>query len=85
MTQQEIIQKRDETVERLIADGWDYDDARFAAITAIKKPEGLLSEQPAGETHPALQELARLAAGYQTPVPVIKPDRVNSDDEMEDQ
>lgn len=85
MTQQEIVQKRDEVVEWLIADGWDYDDARFATMTAIKKPEGLLSEQPSDKSHPALQELARLAAGYQTPAPVIKPDRVNSDDEMEDQ
>lgn len=86
MTRTEIIDLRDATVEKLIKDGWDYDQARFATMTAINKPATVLSEQPVGTPHPALTELAAKVTGAWQPVPpAVKSERVNSSSELEDQ
>lgn len=86
MTRTEILDLRDATAEKLISEGWSYDQARFATMTAINKPATVLSEQPTGKPHPALTELAQKVTGTWQPVsPAVKSERVNSDNEMEDQ
>lgn len=86
MTQQELIQKRNEAVDTLVAAGWDYDNARFATMTALKKPAVVLSEQPTGKSHPALTELAEMVTGnWQAEPAKTQGSRVNSTNEMQDQ
>lgn len=64
MTRSELVEMRNAAIEAMIADGMDEDDARFAAMTAAARPEGILSEQATGEQHPALVELAKAGRAY---------------------
>lgn len=43
------IEERDRLTRKLMAEGVDYDSARFAAMTAGKSGSGMLSEQPKSE------------------------------------
>lgn len=58
MKMSEWLEKRDAVCAQLIAEGWDYDQARFATMTAGASQAGLLQDQPSGNTHSALSELA---------------------------
>lgn len=85
MTAQEMKQLMFETVDALEKQGWDYDQARFAAMTIGKNPEGWLGEQPAGQSHPLLVAFAQKTAGFQQePAKPLPPVR-DLTDEMEDQ
>lgn len=64
MTRTELVEMRNAAIEVMIADGMDEDDARFAAMTAAARPDGILSEQATGEQHPALIELARAGRAF---------------------
>lgn len=85
ITRQQLIAKRNEVQAALEAAGWDYDDARFATMTATANPLGFLSDQPTTVT-PELLELAEMAKAAAAPAPAkVVNGRMNSDDEMEDQ
>ena len=58
MTRTELLQKRDQIIARLIAQGWDEDDARFAVLTAGANLDGLLADQPKVSSTPEVEELA---------------------------
>jgi len=64
MTRSELVEMRNAAIDAMIADGMDEDDARFAAMTAAARPDGILSEQETGEQHPALIELARAGRAF---------------------
>jgi hypothetical protein len=85
MNRQQLIAKRNEVTDSLIAQGWDYDDARFAAMTAAAQPDGILGDQMTTAA-PELVELAKMAKEAQSPAQ--RPStgtRMNSTNEMEDQ
>ena len=55
MSTTDFLKVRDETFKKLIAEGWDYDDARFSTMSA-GQIDGEGNQQT--PTHPLLQELA---------------------------
>lgn len=62
MKMSEWLEKRDAVCEQLIAEGWNYDQARFATMTVSATNAGLLADQPTGKSHPALDALAQSLA-----------------------
>lgn len=64
MTRTELVEMRNAAIFTLIAGGMDEDDARFAAMTAAARPDGILSEQATGEQHPVLRELAKAGRAF---------------------
>jgi len=61
MNRQQLIEKRDKVFNQLVASGMDYDDARFAVMTAGANFESLLEDQPASENE-LVKELATMRA-----------------------
>jgi hypothetical protein len=84
MTRDELIQMRNEVIDELIADGMDEDDARFAAMTAAARPDGILSEQATGPQHPALIELAKAGRAFLNGYEYVAPVKAPRAYEMED-
>lgn len=64
MTRTELVEMRNAAIDAMIADGMDEDDARFAAMTAAARPDGILSEQGKSEQHPALLSLAKAGRAF---------------------
>lgn len=85
MSRQELAKVARQAALELEAAGWDYDDARFATMAMVNT--GVLSEQLAGITTPALDELKAEWAKVDKSVPErnLSNVRVSSTNEMEDQ
>jgi hypothetical protein len=62
ITKQQLIEKRNAVCDQLIAEGWDYDDARAATMTA----GSTIDEQPEAPAHLALAELTAMTQQYRT-------------------
>lgn len=60
VTKEQLIEKRNKVFEMLISEGWDYDDARSATMTAGVN----VDDQPETKHHPLVAELANLHLRY---------------------